>query len=384
MTALAEASALASEVAARHAADVDLKARFPSEALAALRQHKLLSVLVPARDGGAGGRLGDVLSICYRLGRSCASTAMIFAMHQIQAACVVRHGAASDWHRAFLRRMADEQLLLASATTETGVGGDLRSSLCAVEERDGRFSLIKQASVISYGADSDAILATARRAPQSPASDQVLVVVPRGAGCRLDPKESWDTLGMRGTCSQGYVLEASGEIAQVLPASYGDISAQTMVPTSHLLWSGVWLGIATDAVARARAFVRAEVRKKSTSAGGLRLAETTSKLQLMRSNIESALRRYQAAMDQPDTLSSLPFGVTMNNLKVASSRTAVEIVGEALQICGLSGYRNDSPFSVARHLRDVQSAPLMVNNDRILANTAALLPALRQDPDLLT
>jgi hypothetical protein len=32
----------------------------------------------------------------------------------------------------------------------------------------------------------------------------------------------------------------------------------------------------------------------------------------------------------------------------------------------------------------VQSAPLMVNNDRILANTAALLPALRQDPDLLT
>jgi acyl-CoA dehydrogenase len=89
-------------------------------------------------------------------------------------------------------------------------------------------------------------------------------------------------------------------------------------------------------------------------------------------------------MDQPDTLSSLPFGVTMNNLKVASSRTAVEIVGEALQICGLSGYRNDSPFSVARHLRDVQSAPLMVNNDRILANTAALLPALRQDPDLLT
>jgi acyl-CoA dehydrogenase len=293
---------------------------------------------------------------------------MIFAMHQIQAACVVRHGAASDWHRAFLRRMADEQLLLASATTETGVGGDLRSSLCAVEERDGRFSLIKQASVISYGADSDAILATARRAPQSPASDQVLVVVPRGAGCRLDPKESWDTLGMRGTCSQGYVLEASGEIAQVLPASYGDISAQTMVPTSHLLWSGVWLGIATDAVARARAFVRAEVRKKSTSAGGLRLAETTSKLQLMRSNIESALRRYQAAMDQPDTLSSLPFGVTMNNLKVASSRMAVEIVGEALQICGLSGYRNDSPFSV----------------DRILANTAALLPALRQDPDLLT
>jgi acyl-CoA dehydrogenase len=34
----------------------------------------------------------------------------------------------------------------------------------------------------------------------------------------------------------------------------------------------------------------------------------------------------------------------------------------------LSGYRNDSEFSVGRHLRDILSAPLMINNDRILAN----------------
>lgn len=42
-----------------------------------------------------------------------------------------------------------------------------------------------------------------------------------------------------------------------------------------------------------------------------------------------------------------------------------------MRACGLSGYRNDSEFSVGRHLRDVLSAPLMINNDRILANAAA-------------
>ena len=42
----------------------------------------------------------------------------------------------------------------------------------------------------------------------------------------------------------------------------------------------------------------------------------------------------------------------------------------ALQACGLSGYRNDGEFSVTRHLRDVLSAPIMINNDRILANAA--------------
>ena len=36
-----------------------------------------------------------------------------------------------------------------------------------------------------------------------------------------------------------------------------------------------------------------------------------------------------------------------------------------------------------RHLRDAHSAALMVNNDRILGNTANLLLALRDQPELL-
>jgi acyl-CoA dehydrogenase len=45
----------------------------------------------------------------------------------------------------------------------------------------------------------------------------------------------------------------------------------------------------------------------------------------------------------------------------------------ALQACGLSGYRNDGEFSIARHLRDALSSSVMINNDRILANTASAL-----------
>ena len=42
----------------------------------------------------------------------------------------------------------------------------------------------------------------------------------------------------------------------------------------------------------------------------------------------------------------------------------------AMRACGLSGYRNDGDFSVGRQLRDILSSPLMINNDRILANIA--------------
>ena len=42
-------------------------------------------------------------------------------------------------------------------------------------------------------------------------------------------------------------------------------------------------------------------------------------------------------------------------------------------ICGIAGYRNDSKFSLARHLRDAYGAALMVNNDRILKLNATML-----------
>ncbi len=102
------ARAVGVDIAARHAGDVDARARFPDEAFAALKQQKLLGLLVPVSEGGAGAGIADIVSICHLLGQSCAATAMIYAMHQIQVACIVRHGATSDWHRAFLKRLAGE------------------------------------------------------------------------------------------------------------------------------------------------------------------------------------------------------------------------------------------------------------------------------------
>jgi acyl-CoA dehydrogenase len=69
-------------------------------------------------------------------------------------------------------------------------------------------------------------------------------------------------------------------------------------------------------------------------------------------------------------LSSLEFQSMITLTKVQTSELATATVLAALRACGLSGYRNDSEFSIGRHLRDILSAPLMINNDRILANLA--------------
>src|SRR5579864_6321780 len=78
-------------IAANNAVDVDQAARFPSEAAAALKQQRLLGVMVSRDLGGEGSSIADVADICYVLGQACSSTAMIYAMHQIKVACVTRH-----------------------------------------------------------------------------------------------------------------------------------------------------------------------------------------------------------------------------------------------------------------------------------------------------
>lgn len=368
---------IAQQVAAAHADAVDRDGRFPSEAVAALRSAGLLGALIPTSLDGLGAPFSSIVSVCYELGQCCANTAMVFAMHQIQVACLIRHSAGSTWHRDFLSRVAQEQLLLASATTEAGIGGDVRRSDCAVSSGAEIAAIAKAGCVISYAEHADAMLATARRDPDSASSDQVVVVAER-AQYRLEPVSRWDALGMRGTGSQGYNLELAVARAQILPVRYADIASQTMLPVSHISWAALWLGIATAACHRARRVVRRRtVPGAPAPAGAMRLAQALAELQALHGQVADAVRRYESAGSDSDVLGSIAFALSMNQLKISVSSGIVQIIGQAMLVAGLSGYRNDSPDSLGRHLRDAHSAALMINNDRILGNCAALLAGYR-------
>ena len=367
------AERIGSKVAEPAAAEVDRDARFPSEAIEALRAERMLSVLVPVELGGAGATITQVASAVEALGRHCASTAMVYAMHQIQVESIVRHGH-SEWMQQYLTQVAEQELLLASATTEAGIGGDVRSSSCAVERDGDRFRLEKDAPVISYGASADAVLATARRTPDSPPNDQVLIVVPT-TSTTLEERSSWDTLGFRGTCSNGFLLRAEGHIDQILTDPYAEISSSTMLPTSHVVWAAVWLGIAGNAVEIARCHVRAEARRKpgTTPPAAVRLAELIGRHEEFKSLVRARASEYELALDDADALASMGFALRMNALKTSASTLVVDIVGQALTICGMAGYRNDTELSLTRQLRDAYGAALMVNNDRILGASAQML-----------
>jgi acyl-CoA dehydrogenase len=368
---------IADESAAPNAADVDREARFPTETIEALRSERALSAFVPVELGGGGVSFEAIAEACFELGRRCGASAMVFAMHQIQVVTIVRHLDEGSWFEDYLRRLCDEQRLVASVTSEVGTGGDMGRSVAAVTPAgDGRCTIEKQAPTVSYGGYADDLLITVRRSPEAEPGDQVLAL-PSKDQIELEKTGSWDPLGMRGTCSPGYVVRAEFGAEQVLQTPFSKVAPESMVPVSHILWSHLWLGIATDAFDRARSFVRASAKRKPGEPLPIAqaLSHLMSELALLRAEVGLALREYCEAADGPgrESLSTMASILRFNNLKIAASEQAPRVCQGALGVTGIMGFKNDTPFSVGRHLRDTMSACLMVANERIHQTNASLL-----------
>jgi acyl-CoA dehydrogenase len=375
MSAQAEMRAPAALDRAREAADtlaveaavVDRDAVFPVASVAALAEAGLLAAAAPARLDGLDLDPGGQAGVARALARGCCSTAMVWAMHQVQLACLAQHSGGEPPLEEMLSELIAGDGLIASVTSEAGVGGDLRSSRAACETSGNEVRLEKNATTVSYGTHAAAFLITARRRPDSAAGDQVLVLA-TAAQSRLQQQAAWDTMGMRGTCSPPFSIEARLPAAQILPVPFAEIAALTMVPLSHILWSAVWIGCAEEALARATAYLR----KKGGPATNAGLVRASQRLQMLDGLLATTAERFSRV--RADGVATREFGVLANNLKLAASTLTVEIAAEALEICGMAGYVESSPLSIARILRDLYSARLMVSNSRLVeTNSTSLL-----------
>jgi acyl-CoA dehydrogenase len=362
------------EVAAPVADEVDRESRFPRETVAELRSSGLLAALVPKEMGGGGATLAEIAGAVRAIAFNCTSSALVLAMHSIEVSNLVRHGD-SEGLRAFLAEVASERLLIANANSEVGIGGDVGRSSCAIEPVDGGLRLEKQALAISYGEYADAIAATARRTPDSEPTDQAQLFC-RKQDFTLEQTSSWDATGLRGTCSNGFRVVATVDEAMIYPVPFAVVAANGGIQASTILLSAAWVGLAEAAAAKAHEYVRAAARRSigtvPPSAGQLAILAT--ELQQSRSLLVAAANRFTALEASPE-MESPSFVASVRNVKVSTSELAVRIAGGALTICGIAGFKRDTPFSLDRQIRDAQGSLVMVSNERYLRANAEMLLA---------
>jgi acyl-CoA dehydrogenase len=368
---------IGTDVAAPAANDVDRESRFPAESLEAFRESRLLSALIPENLGGGGASLAEVAGAVRALAFHCAASALVLAMHSIEVSNLIRHGTTEPL-QALLGEIAEKQLLIANANSEIGGGGDVGRSICALEPTDGGLHLEKHALAISYGEYADLIVATARSGPESADTDQQFVVC-RKSDLTLEPTSTWDAMGLRGTCSMSFKLVAEIDPALIYPVAFSLVASNGGGQATMILLSSVWVGLADAAAAKAHAHVRAAARRSPDvpPPTALRLAELLSELEQARAVLAISAARFDAA-DEVGEMESVAFISSLRGLKVSTSTLAVSVATAALEICGIAGYRRDTPVSLDRHLRDAFGGLVMVGNDRYLHNNAQLLLARKQ------
>jgi acyl-CoA dehydrogenase len=370
------AQRIAETVTEPAAYDVDLRARFPSESLAALREYRVLSALVPVEQGGMGASLTDISLVIRVLSRACAATGSVLGMHMEQMFVLQKYGTTEPLRRV-LKEVVDGQLLIANANSEVGIGGDVMRSIAALAPEGDGWLFDKQALAASYASDADLILSTARRAPDAAETDQVLAVV-RASECILEPTTGWDTLGLRGTCSSGMHITSHVNSDNLFPVPFAEIANGGGGQLRHVLMTSVWTGLAEAAMNEAHETVRAAARRDigTTPQSAVRLAEIMVEVQSARSMLAEALRQIEAALEA-DTIDDIGLVMSLRNVKIVTSTAAMNAATGALQICGINGFRRGKDHRLERILRDACGALIMVSNDRYLQENAQMIPVRR-------
>jgi acyl-CoA dehydrogenase len=377
-TSLAEqVKAIAKNEAALNAGDVDKQSRFPKEAIAALKEYSAFSAGIDTSLGGLGLNVIEQSQLCKSLSQTCASTAMILGMHYIKCNSINEWARDDPFFPDYLKSIVQEQRLIASMTSEEGIGGDLRQSNAAVIVGDEFFSISKKSPCLSYVSHADDILLTCRASEDAAHADQRLVLL-KSDQMNIIVTRTWDAMGMRGTCSHACEVSGEAKQEQIISEPFSTIATQTMIPDAHILWANIWLGIALDAFSKAKKVSRKHFLKNADQVPGSArtLSAMHNQILALEGQINTLANHYVSCKEKNDqkSLRKIDFALSVNSLKLNASQVAKEICLQALEICGIAGFKNDDELSVAKNIRDVLSAAVMVSNERLIeVNSARLL-----------
>jgi len=178
----------------------------------------------------------------------------------------------------------------------------------------------------------------------------------------LEPSLAWETLGMRGTCSAGFELKFKGSSDQIFPRPMTDPRPDHDARRPSVLVFG--LGRDRRGGGRPRAGLHPQGRPRRgwpDAPGAAHFTAAKMTLAKLRAIITANLDHYIAHEFDERALGLARLSSPRSTCEGGSIRLAVETVMSAMRACGLSGYQQRRRLQRRPHLRDVLSAPIMIN-----------------------
>jgi len=351
---------VASSVIAERAADVDRRRAFPADNLKSLADAGSLGLVVPAEHGGVGGGLAALAEACEAVGAACASTGMVFLMHEVTAATVALGG--GERAAELLPRFASGDAIGTLAFSERGTGAHFYSPELRAERANGSVTITGRKSFVTSGGHADHYLVLVQGEAEGTADAYVV----DGGGPGVSFEGAWAGLGMAANSSIAMELgsvEVSGGDRIGATGAGTELVFNVVAPFFLVGLSAVNVGIASAA---AKAATEHAANRRYPD--GSSLAEVQY-VQHLIADMDLATRQARllvqsaAALGDAGDASAL---VAIMEAKVASTEAAVAVTQKALEATGGQGYTPSLP--IERHLRDARAGSVMAPTNAVLRN----------------
>jgi alkylation response protein AidB-like acyl-CoA dehydrogenase len=333
------------------AANVDRNACFPESNIALLREAGLLALTVPARFGGMGGGLRDTAHVLGVLAEGCPSTSLILAMQLFKIAGLARLGQLPG---AVLARIATDAVehggLINALRVEPDLGSPTRGGMPATTlRRTANGWRLSGHKIFSTGAPGLLWMDVWARHDEQVGHALVLADAP---GIRID--ETWDHIGMRGTCSHDVIftdVPVADDFVVLQPPS-----SWLGADPSQMAWNAAGIGAIYTGIARAaRDWIADFLRHRVPSGLGAPLA-TLPRAQEKVGEIEMLIAANNrliasvAAETDDGTPTPATEAALIKTIIVENSIRAVDI---AASLAGNHAHAKTN--AIERHIRDVRS-----------------------------
>ena len=148
------------------AAELDEQERFPSEALARLREMNMMGVCYPKEVGGGGHSYLTYIAMVEELAKYCATTSIMFAAHHSLGAYALSVLGTPAQKEKYLVPLMKGEKLGAFGATEPGAGTDLGGQQTRAEDMGDHWLLNGSKIFITNGSYADIYFVSAVTDPE--------------------------------------------------------------------------------------------------------------------------------------------------------------------------------------------------------------------------
>jgi alkylation response protein AidB-like acyl-CoA dehydrogenase len=344
---------------APYAADVDEKARYTDEALAALTASGFAAIHIPEEYGGEGGDSVAACIVIEEVARVCASSSLIPICNKLGTMGLLMRGS-EELKKQVLPTIAAGEAVASYALSEREAGSDAAAMRTRARQEGGEWVLNGAKCWISNGGHSTWYTVMAVTDPDKGANGiSAFVVHKDDPGFVVGAKEH--KMGIKGSPTTELYFEdcrIPGDRIIGDPGTGFKTALATLDHTRPTIGAQA-VGIAQGALDAAIAYVK-ERKQFGKPIGDFQavqfmLADMAMKLEAARLMVYTAAAR--AERGEPN------LGFISSASKCFASDVAMEVTTDAVQLFGGYGYTTD--FPVERFMRDAKITQIYEGTNQI-------------------